>query len=189
MKKIILSILIFTNIVLSNENTNKASELELFLFKIGFQSLLTDVDLTKEKANLNESQIKELNFKMDLIIKELRNKNLSNSKELGNNTLYLPSNQNNEIQALKEEIKSLKKELDLKNTKKQPKKNLDDKKVYKKAFVDSKKLYVRENPSIESDIVAVLKRNDTIQVWCNKYNWCELKDIKGFVKGYLISFY
>ncbi len=55
--KILLGLLLCLNILFSedeNKNIVKTSELELFLFKVGFESLLKDVDLTKNKAEMNE---------------------------------------------------------------------------------------------------------------------------------------
>ena len=61
--KILLGLLLCLNILFcedENKNIVKTSELELFLFKVGFESLLKDVDLTKNKMEINEEELKKL---------------------------------------------------------------------------------------------------------------------------------
>jgi hypothetical protein len=70
--KLIVCFLFSINILIANQtNVVKTSELELFLFKVGFESLLKDVDITKNKSNLNESELKKLNSKIEIIMTEL----------------------------------------------------------------------------------------------------------------------
>ena len=68
--KILLGLLLCLNILFSedeNKNIVKTSELELFLFKVGFESLLKDVDLTKNKVEMNEEELKQVGIQQNSI--------------------------------------------------------------------------------------------------------------------------
>ena len=108
--KILLGLLLCLNILFSedeNKNIVKTSELELFLFKVGFESLLKDVDLTKNKAEINEEELKKLSSKVELIMNEIyKERRVINGE---NNSSFTLNNSNNEeIENLKNEIALLK---------------------------------------------------------------------------------
>lgn len=71
MKKILFSLLIICSITFSNDSVEKPSQLELFLFKVGFESLLKDIKQIKEKSNINSRDLDNLNKKIDYILTEL----------------------------------------------------------------------------------------------------------------------
>lgn len=103
MKKILLVILFTFTISSSNDNVVKTSELELFLFKIGFQSLLTDVEINKDKTKLNEDEIANINQKIELIMTELYKNNrvlIDDSNEMKK----VESSENRDLKTIQEEI-------------------------------------------------------------------------------------
>lgn len=68
-----LSLIFFLsfNILSSNDNVVKTSELELVLFKMAYESLLKDVKRSKQSASLNENDLKNINVKIEMIMNEL----------------------------------------------------------------------------------------------------------------------
>lgn len=196
--KIVLLILLSLNIVLAiekEENTNntvKTSELELFLFKIGFQSLLNDVDITKNKANLNEEELNKLNSKIEIIMDELY-KNKRVLKSDSSSVVVTNSVNNNELKKLKEEMSILK--LQMKNLQESKKENVP--KISKakintsslKAKINTDKLLVRTHASLSAPIVDTLLRNEIIKIEkCSRYDWCKIKGEKKYVPKYLLKF-
>ncbi len=191
-------IVIFSfNILGANENTVKTSELELFLFKVGFESLLKDVDINKSKSTLNEQEIKVINEKIELIMTELyKDKRVlfNNSNE----TRTILSNKNQELEALKKEIAFLKKEI-LELKKKKSEKTIPIKKekitIPKKIKLEKNKKRIAYNiakiyskPFSNSTIIKELKRDDIIYIdFCDKYGWCKLENAEGYIKGFLIK--
>ena len=139
MFKYLFLLLLSFNILNSNEDVVKTSELELFLFKIGFESLLKDVDINKDKTSLNEQEIKTINEKIELIMAEL----YKDKRVLFNDSeeKVVQSVDNKELQNLKAEIALLKEEvLKLKETKKEvPKVEKEVKKVIEKNKAQVKK--------------------------------------------------
>ena len=108
--KILLGLILCLNILFSedeNKNIVKTSELELFLFKVGFESLLKDVDLTKNKVEMNEEELKKLSSKVELIMNEIyKERRVINGE---NHSSFTLNNSNNEeIENLKNEIALLK---------------------------------------------------------------------------------
>lgn len=126
MIKYILIFLFCFNILFAEQEENKSSELELFLFKIGFDGILKDVEINREKSSLNEKEIKVINEKIELIMNELyENKRvlLNDSKEAS------PINKSGvdiqkEMQKIRSEIALIKEEIEtLKNEKVETKKS------------------------------------------------------------------
>ena len=195
--KYIFLILISINILLGNEVENKtvkASELELFLFKIGFQSLLKDVDITKNKSNLNEQELKKLNSKIEIIMNEIyKDKRVLNN----DSSVSFNENKNNqivsskEIEYLKTEIEKLKKQVNTLSKKEQVNKVIlksKTKKMNFKAFVKINKVNLRDKPLPSGNIVAVLDINTEIEIErCNAYSWCKLKGEEKYIARYLIT--
>lgn len=92
---------------------------------MGFESLLKDVKITKDKSNLNEEEINKVNEKVDLIMNELyKNKRvlLNDSKNEEN---INSSGTNKQIMQLRREVEFLKQEI-LK-IKKQPRNQMNQK--------------------------------------------------------------
>ena len=144
MSKIICSLIFFINLSFANSDTVKPSELELFLFKVGFDSLLKDVDITKEKTTLNEDEIKVINKKISFIMDEMNKKNLNLIGEKNENTIN--PNLSSELKTLREEILELRNEIQtLKDTKKV---------VYKKEVVK------KTETTISNDSFLNLTTND-----------------------------
>ena len=108
--KILVMLILCLNILFSqeeNQNVVKTSELELFLFKVGFESLLKDVDSTKNKSEINEEELKKLSSKVELIMNEVyKEKRVLNADN--NSTVVINSSDKQEIELLKKEIELLK---------------------------------------------------------------------------------
>lgn len=180
----------------SNENVVKTSELELFLFKIGFESLLNDVKITKDKTSLNEREIGTINEKIELIMAELYKNNrvlLNDSSENSLNNSETKKQLNSlrsEIEYLKEEIQNLKK----KEKKETFKDNsaLKVKEIIKITKANEKKVAssianIYAKPFNEAKVLRKLKRNDLIFIEsCNKFGWCKLENKEEFIKSFLI---
>ena len=114
--KLIICFLICFHILSGNEkDTKNSSELELFLFKVGFESLLYDVDISKNKSNLNEKESSKLNSKIEIIMNELYkekkvlidNDNLNIITEKEKNLKDEVSNLKDEVDFLKEQLRKL----------------------------------------------------------------------------------
>ena len=157
MKKLLVSLSIVSSIFLqaqTQESSNivKTSELELFLFKIGFQSLLNDFEITKNKTELNEEELKKLNQKIAIIMDEIY-KNKRVLKTDSSSVIVKDNTNADEIVKLKEEIDLLKKQMhEIKNIKTnvstlKPKKKEASKKVQKTQKV-VKKETVKEKPKV-----------------------------------------
>lgn len=209
MKNILISLFLLINIyaqdeVKNDDNIVKTSELELFLFKIGFQSLLNDVDITKDKVSLNEDELKKLNSKVKIIMDEVyKNKRVLKTES---SPIVISNNNNNdvEIKKLKEEMLLLKDEIEKLKSKKEvivqvdekpiliPKEILNEEEVeldYIPASVRVEELYVRSSASANASILEILKQNDEVQIEkCSKHGWCKFKGEKKYVAKFLLNF-
>ncbi len=211
MKNILISLFLLINIyaqdeVKNDDNIVKTSELELFLFKIGFQSLLNDVDITKDKVSLNEDELKKLNSKVKIIMDEVyKNKRVLKTESSpivisDNNN----SNNDEEIKKLKEEMLLLKNEIEKLKSKKEVIVQVDEKAIvvpkelvkdevveldYIPASVRVEELYVRSSASTNASILEILKQNDEVQIEkCSKHGWCKFKGEKKYVAKFLLNF-
>lgn len=185
-KKLCIFFILNISILFANENVVKTSELELFLFKVGFESLLKDVDMTKDKALINEDDIKELNSKIDLIMDEVYKNNRVLRSDTLNNPRIKDENLEEEILNLKSEISYLKKQMS-QILKKENKIQINKEKALS-AKVISKELNVREEASNSSKVLNTLERDTIISIqFCNDFGWCKLKSQEGFVARFLID--
>ncbi|XOB63368.1 hypothetical protein ACMC56_06055 [Campylobacterota bacterium DY0563] len=178
-----------------NEETTKPSELELFLFKVGFESLLKDVSINSEKSKLNENDIKSLNEKVELILAELyKEKRVLTSEEMEVAKVE-NSKDNSEVEELKQQVLLLKKEIEkLKEVKKEKidkAKTLDTKtsdKKYKTMIVSGKIINVYNRAYPNSKILSSLKKDTIVEIeYCDNFGWCKLANKKEYVKEFLIK--
>lgn len=187
MKRILLVMLFTFNILSSNENAVKTSELELFLFKVGFESLLKDVEISKDKTKLNEDEIGKINEKIELIMSELYKKNqvlLDDSKE-EKTVKIVEKVDNKELENLKFEIALLKKEIDLLKKTKPKKIKQTSKKLMK---VNSKSAYIYSKANQNSKILRIVKNGSLVSIKsCDKYGWCKLSEKNEYIKKYLLK--
>lgn len=201
--KLILSSLLFVNILFANnENIVKTSELELFLFKIGFESLLKDTEISKEKISLNSENLSTLKTKIEIIMDEIyKDKRVLavDSKQVLSSLTY-----KKEIQALKNELGLLKEQVNtlVKNTSKNKdsvksivKKQNNEIKVYKienvnvNVNVKGNKVRLFSKPIISKEyIVEIVEFNSTLDIeYCNKYEWCKIKNEEKYIPKYYLS--
>lgn len=209
MKKLIGSILISCIFGFANENVVKTSELELFLFKVGFESLLKDVEITKDKSKLNEDEINKINEKIELIMNEIyKNKRVlvddSNEQKTDENI------SNKQILQLKREIDFLKKEM--LNVKKSIKKvdelneeieEIKDKKPEKEVIKkdnksisskDTKKVRVASDflaiysrPITQAKVLEKISRDEILEIGKCQYGWCKLANNRGYIREFLVK--
>ena len=203
--KILLGLLLCLNILFSedeNKNIVKTSELELFLFKVGFESLLKDVDLTKNKAEINEEELKKLSSKVELIMNEIyKERRVINGE---NHSSFTLNNSNNEeIENLKNEIALLKTQMqELSKNKIENKEEItvDIKKEQNDKILENQKeetqikivavdnSNIRKEPNSQAEIVEVVKKDTKIQIeFCDKYDWCKLKDEEKYISKFLLN--
>ena len=203
--KILLGLILCLNILFSedeNKNIVKTSELELFLFKVGFESLLKDVDLTKNKAEMNEEELKKLSSKVELIMNEIyKERRVINGE---NNSSFTLNNSNNEeIENLKNEIALLKTQMqELSKNKIENKEEItvDIKKEQNDKILETQKeetqikivavdnSNIRKEPNTQAEIVEVVKKDTKIQIeFCDKYDWCKLKDEEKYISKFLLN--
>lgn len=203
--KILLGLLLCLNILFSedeNKNIVKTSELELFLFKVGFESLLKDVNLTKNKAEMNEEELKKLSSKVELIMNEIyKERRVINGE---NNSSFTLNNSNNEeIENLKNEIALLKTQMqELSKNKIESKEEITvdikkeqndkilvtQKEETKIKIVSVDNSNIRNEPSTQAEIVEVVKKDTKIQIeFCDKYDWCKLKDEEKYISKFLLN--
>lgn len=203
--KILLGLILCLNILFSedeNKNIVKTSELELFLFKVGFESLLKDVDLTKNKTEMNEEELKKLSSKVELIMNEIyKERRVINGE---NNSSFTLNNSNNEeIENLKNEIALLKTQMqELSKNKIENKEEISvdiKKEQNDKILVTQKEetqikivavdnSNIRNEPSTQAEIVEVVKKDTQLQIeFCDKYDWCKLKDEEKYISKFLLN--
>ena len=203
--KILFGLLLCLNILFcedENKNIVKTSELELFLFKVGFESLLKDVDLTKNKAEINEEELKKLSSKVELIMNEIyKERRVINGE---NNSSFTLNNSNNEeIENLKNEIALLKTQMqELSKNKIENKEEItvDIKKEQNDKILENQKeetqikivavdnSNIRKEPNSQAEIVEVVKKDTKIQIeFCDKYDWCKLKDEEKYISKFLLN--
>ena len=203
--KILLGLLLCLNILFSedeNKNIVKTSELELFLFKVGFESLLKDVDLTKNKVEMNEEELKKLSSKVELIMNEIyKERRVINGE---NHSSFTLNNSNNEeIENLKNEIALLKTQMqELSKNKIESKEEItvDIKKEQNDKILVTQKeetqikivavdnSNIRKEPNTQAEIVEVVKKDTKIQIeFCDKYDWCKLKDEEKYISKFLLN--
>ena len=203
--KILLGLLLCLNILFSedeNKNIVKTSELELFLFKVGFESLLKDVDLTKNKVEMNEEELKKLSSKVELIMNEIyKERRVINGE---NNSSFTLNNSNNEeIENLKNEIALLKTQMqELSKNKIENKEEIsvDIKKEQNDKILETQKeetqikivavdnSNIRKEPNTQAEIVEVVKKDTQLQIeFCDKYDWCKLKDEEKYISKFLLN--
>lgn len=203
--KILLGLLLCLNILFcedENKNIVKTSELELFLFKVGFESLLKDVDLTKNKVEMNEEELKKLSSKVELIMNEIyKERRVINGE---NHSSFTLNNSNNEeIENLKNEIALLKTQMqELSKNKIENKEEItvDIKKEQNDKILETQKeetqikivavdnSNIRKEPNTQAEIVEVVKKDTKIQIeFCDKYDWCKLKDEEKYISKFLLN--
>ena len=203
--KILFGLLLCLNILFcedENKNIVKTSELELFLFKVGFESLLKDVDLTKNKVEMNEEELKKLSAKVELIMNEIyKERRVINGE---NHSSFTLNNSNNEeIENLKNEIALLKTQMqELSKNKIESKEEItvDIKKEQNDKILENQKeetqikivavdnSNIRKEPNSQAEIVEVVKKDTKIQIeFCDKYDWCKLKDEEKYISKFLLN--
>ncbi len=174
-KNILYIILVVCSLNASEQNMQnqpKATELEMFLFKIGFTSLLEDFGTEKNNIKLNTTDINELKANVQYILQQM------NKNKLQEITPKIQGQSDNiklmqEIEKLKKDIRLLKKQ---KTTQTLPKR-----KIYKNTIQQAKLVVnqstIRVKPSYDSQVIRTINRNTILTIIsCNKFSWCRISD-------------
>lgn len=195
MRRLFYMFILVLTLSFSNEDINKTSQLEVFLFKVGFQGLLNDVENIKMKSNMNTKDLENLTNKMEFIVTEIT-KNKTSLIE--NNNDYTSNQEVTDLKVmvkiLEERINNLEnslKEVNKEKTKEiyvRPKKTviIKDNILQAKITTDISKVYSK--PMLGSRVIEALKKDRVITLkYCNKYGWCKMNDQSGYVKRYLLK--
>ncbi len=194
MRNIIYIILVVCNLtgdsqVPMDTSTPKATQLEMFLFKIGFTALVNDFENEKNITNLNSNDIKELKANVKYILSQM-NKN----KLLENNSLVVDTkNSDNsellkEIEILRNDLALLKSNINKKNIPQVIKKQIIT--IDKGTQLTSKRdgVNIRIAPLPNSRVIKQLSLGQSVEIeFCNKFGWCKVKNINGYVAKFLIK--
>lgn len=183
----------------NTQNKPQATQLELFLFKIGFNSLLNDYNNSKEDISQNSQKIKELEKKMDYIIVKLNELSKENSLSIKPKI--------NENATVEEKVIELKK-LSVKDTNNtitpvvasnDTNESLIDYDYIFFGVKDNEKFQIRRQDGISiyskpnrqtSQKIGTLEHLSIIELdGCNRYDWCKLKGKEGYIPKYLIKKY
>jgi len=177
--KYILMFILMCNLLIANSETTKTSELELFLFKIGFTSLLNDFENEKNITKEYSSRLEILEKKVQYILDKMNQKDTifeSDDKDFNHD----------QFKQLKEDLLFLSKRLLALESKSNS--NSPNTQKQRKAIVLIDGLNARNKPYIKGSIVVrKLKKAEVVEIdFCNKYGWCKLKDKTEFVAKHLL---
>jgi hypothetical protein len=183
MKRIFIIIFILNNLY-SNNDLNTTS-LDMFLFKIGFTSLIGEVKTNKNISDENRVLLKKLE-------KQIQTMRDINSKSVLSNSLSLNKDKtvdtkNTDVKLLTDKIRYLEKRLDEILIKKVIPYNHD--KNIKSAIVAISKAFTYTNQDFKSQIAFEVQRNDILKIeYCTKYSWCKVYKRDAFIAQYKIKF-
>ncbi len=199
MKKTIIMLLVVCKLFASNDQNNTA--LDMFLFKIGFQSLVNELEnekkLTQENRNMIHDLKNQLNEMSDI---------KSNSKLLNNTAHSITNNHINkqEISNLKTKIDILEKKLNeflnkttydsihknktiqkqIANIKKDNTQN-----DYINTVVIVKKSNVFSKKNNKSSVKFSVLKGDILKIKsCDKFSWCEVYNQQAYIAKYKLKF-
>ena len=175
----------------------KVTPLEMFLFKIGFTSLVEDVHTQKIATKDNTEDVKKLKSDVKYILQTMNNNKLVESDSM---VVENKDNRFIDIQSLKSEVLKLKKEiieLKLKKTQnniemvKSKSLIISPKKDIKfKAQVKIQNAQVVDTPNENSVVIRTLNINDIIYVdFCNRNGWCKVEKKWDYVSKSSLEFF
>ncbi len=202
MRKLLIVILLVNSCLWAQVKENETSELELFLFKIGFQSLLNDVRDIKTQSNVNAKDLENLSNKMEYIYSQITKNNTqltddfiksdtasdeSQLKLIISNfekrIMYLENNLNEKVKSSTDEqtIQTIANPL-IKPIKEK------EKNTILTAIVNRNSIDVYNNPSSNSKVTQMLKMNTPVFLeYCDKYGWCKINDKNEYLKEHLLK--
>jgi len=195
MFKFIVFLLLLFNSIYADQATHKSSELELFLFKIGFEPLLKDVSKNKNKTQLNEDEIIILKNKINFIVEKMNKEENPFIKEEKN----ILNSDKDELNQLKLEISFLKSEI-LKLKDKKIKNNISKKENIKEKSDDNQNFIqnaltmknysnIKEYPSENSRTLRKVERYTPLNIErCDKFGWCKILGQQEYIAKYLLKF-
>ncbi len=181
MFRILVILIILIKVLFAQTQTQKTSELELFLFKVGFEALLKDVDSTKQRSQLNEDDIKNLKNKIKLIMDEVYKDKTNLEKSTTNNQELI--NLKKEIELLKKEIISLKSQKVVRYKKETKETNPN----YRLFTVGNRDIVIYKRAITSSKTLRKLKSQTKLKIEsCNSFGWCKLYGEDGYVRKFLL---
>jgi hypothetical protein len=178
----------------------KVTPLEMFLFKIGFTSLVEDVNAQKSVSKVNGEDIKVLKTDIKYILQKMNKNKL---EETNNVVINSNDNSSKDISSLKDEVKKLKEEIKLLKQQKIVKNKQVDKikdivksteKIRKveiiKAKVKIKNANVLDTPNKNSAVIRALKLNEVVFIdFCNRNGWCKIEKKWDYIAKASLKFY
>jgi hypothetical protein len=196
--------------IFANDDLNQTS-LDMFLFKIGFTSLASEVENQKKILNKNTLAIEKLQKQINLLSDTNSKNKLSPTISINNtNSENTINNLNKEIILLKNRLKNVlnnnkikhitdknqiislkdeKKEVLITKESAKKKSNFIKKLPYKYAKVNHKKLSVYEHPYRNSRVIDKLNLNTLIKIeYCNKFLWCKIYKEDAYVAKIRLNF-
>ncbi len=194
--KVFFSIfLVACSLFATEQKIQKATELEMFLFKIGFTSLLTDFENEKNITKTNTTDIKELKANIKYILQDMNKNKIEgeNYQSLKQNNNIIPINNSKndnltkEIKYLKNEINKLKVYINKQNIN-LSKKISFKKNIKNKVVINSKKASARNAPSSNAKIIKQFFFGETILIeYCDKYGWCKISNKNLYIPEFLLK--
>ena len=210
MKKFLYTILLVC-ILNATDETPKATQLEMFLFKIGFTSMLEDFKVEKNTTKANSEDIKELKANVNYILEQMNKKKL---EEQSNSITVVKQDEKllEEIEKLKDEIRQLKstqhikENSEIKNSKvikiettqtvqdlkkEQPKvieNNVAVKEESKLLKIDAQKAKVRNAPYADAKVIGFLNFGTQVTIeYCDKYGWCKIESKEEYLPKFILT--
>jgi len=189
--------LISLTVAFSNDTANSNStELELFLFKIGFTSMLNDLKEIKTKSNINTKDLENLTSKMEYFFSEIDQKKIISAE---NNNIIVDDKRYRDLEviivALQKKVELLEAKLNVQSQKvvkvNKFKITNENSNLLKNTAIQSKQefLNIYEKPFENSNLINKLGKFPYVKLgYCDKYGWCKLKEEPGYVKKHILNF-
>jgi len=178
LKKIIIYTFILNTLLFSSNDLNKTS-LDMFLFKIGFTSLASEVKEQRKIIDQNTIAIEKLQKQIDLL-SDTKSKN----KLSTNLNIYTKDVKDQNIN-LNNKLKSLKVKLKNEFTNNSAIKTLP----YKYAKVKYDNLKVHAKATSESKVTKYLSKNTLVKIeYCDKFLWCKIYNEESYIAKIRLKF-
>ena len=178
MKYIFIQIIFIKSLLFSSSDLNTTS-LDMFLFKIGFTSLISEFENQKELTNNNTNAILQIKEQLQKILDTNSKNNISPTIKIHN----VNEDDKNTIKELNKKIVVLEQKLNnitnknIKSIKhiKKAKKIQKTKITYRYAKTSFDNVKVHYFPKGKSKITKLLKKSVLVKIqYCNKYQWCKV---------------
>jgi seryl-tRNA synthetase len=175
------------NISLFAQDTNQTkTALEMFLFKIGINSIANNLETQQKDINLNKQEIEKLKSDIKYLLKQ----NIKNKLTIKDDIPVVQEDNNDKIKQLQEENQKLKKYINQLKTKTTQKIIIKkEAPKYKITKVVDEKASLKKLPFPNSIISRYVYKNDILKIsFCNKYGWCKIFNKGEYIPKYKLYF-